>query len=221
MKIDLTCPVELWQYTTPTAKHPGCGFVLNNLSDKAVVSVQVTMACSAGDGELLFRQVERVQGLKAGAGERFSIELLPTQWEGVKTIDLVIEKVWFDDTTLWRRGSAPLTEYRGNALPAGRKLDQLRFVAGPDAVGFPEVEGNVWVCVCGRANDLRSDRCCRCERRRDSVFATCSRENVEQLIAVHEQKLDEGAKAAREEASRLTETREEERRRLRRKKAQA
>jgi len=217
MKIDLTCPVELWQYTTPTQEHPECGFVLNNLSDKVVISVQTTLVCYAEDGELLFRQVERVQGLHAGAGERFNFTLLTSQWEGVKTIDLVIEKVWFDDTTIWRRGSAPLKEYRSNALPPGRKLDRLRFVAGADAVGYPQEQENVWVCVCGRANDLHNDRCCRCERKRETVFAACSQANVEQLNAVHDQMMDDTARAALEEASRLTEEREKNKHRLSRK----
>ncbi|MEA4929617.1 MAG: hypothetical protein VB104_13205 [Candidatus Limiplasma sp.] len=211
MKIDLTCPVELWQYTTPAESNPVCTFMLNNLSDKVVTSVQTTLVCYGAGEQLLFRQVERVQGLSAGAGERFSLTIAPSQWEAVTTVDLVIEKVWFDDATIWRRGSAALTEYESNALPAGRRLDQLRFVAGPDAVGYPEWQRRVWVCVCGRANDLHNDRCCRCERRRDTVFATCSRENVEQLIAVHEQKLHDAARAAREDASRLTEERERER----------
>lgn len=208
MKIDLTCPVELWQYTTPTENSPDCTFVLNNLSDKVVISIQTTLICYGEGEKLLFRQVERMQGLSVGAGERFSVSLLPSQWEGVKTIDLVIEKVWFDDATIWRRGSAALTEYQPNTMAPGRKLDQLRFVAGPDAVGYPQEQSRVWLCVCGRANDLHSDRCCRCERRRDSVFATCSRENVELLIAVHEQKLRDVAKAAREDASRMAEERE-------------
>ena len=138
MKIDLTCPVELWQYTTPTPEHPECGFALNNLCDKVVVSVQTTLVCFGEQNKPLFRQVERIQGLNAAPGERFSIALLPSQWEGVQNIDLVIEKVWFDDTTIWRRGSAPLTDYDDNTLPPGRKLDQLRFVAGPDALGYPE-----------------------------------------------------------------------------------
>jgi len=208
MKIDLTCPVELWQYTTPTENNPECTFMLNNLSDKVVISIQTTLICYGEGEKLLFRQVERMQGLSVGAGERFSVSLLPSQWEGVKTIDLVIEKVWFDDATIWRRGSAPLTEYSPNTLPSGRKLDQIRFVAGPDAVGYPQEQAHVWLCVCGRANDLHSERCCRCERRRDSVFATCSRENVELLIAVHEQKLRDVAKAAREDASRMAEERD-------------
>lgn len=129
MKIDLTCPVELWQYAMPTEDDADCTFVMNNLSDKVVVSVQVTLKCFDKEDMLLFSQTERIQGLKAGVGERFSIMLLPSQWRDVEGVDLVIEKVWFDDSTIWRRGNAPLTYYKSNALPGGRALDQLRFVA--------------------------------------------------------------------------------------------
>ena len=60
-------------------------------------------------------------------------------------------------------------------------------------MGYPEVQQQAWVCVCGRANSLDSARCCRCERGRDAVFASFSRENVRQVIAVHEKKLAVGA----------------------------
>ena len=208
MKIDLTCPVELWQYAMPTEDDADCTFVMNNLSDKVVVSVQVTLKCFDKEDMLLFSQTERIQGLKAGVGERFSIMLLPSQWRDVEGVDLVIEKVWFDDSTIWRRGNAPLTYYKSNALPGGRALDQLRFVAGKDAVGYPCVQDQVWLCVCGRANALESDRCCRCERRRDAVFASYSPENVAHVIAAHEQKLAMAARKAREENNLVIEKQE-------------
>ena len=221
MKIDLTCPVELWQYAMPTEERSECTFVMNNLSDKVVVSVQVTLSCYDKEDELLFRQTERVQGLKAGVGERFSIVILPSQWDGVEGMDLVIEKVWFDDTTIWRKGNAPLAVYTSNAIPAGRLLDELRFVAGKDAVGYPQVQGEVWVCVCGRANAMESERCCRCDRRRDTVLATFTKENVSHLVAAHEQKLADTARKAREENNLLQENQEKKRvqKRRRRKKA--
>ena len=193
MKIDLTCPVELWQYAMPDGERGECTFVMNNLSDKVVVSVQVTLSCFDKQDELLFRQTERVQGLKAGVGDRFSVVILPSEWAGVEGVDLVIEKVWFDDATVWRRGNAPLAHYEGNALPAGRALDELRFVAGADAAGYPQLQEQVWLCVCGRPNALDSQRCCRCERRRDAVFASFNRENVGHVIAAHEQKLAQTA----------------------------
>ena len=208
MKIDLTCPVELWQYAMPTEDDADCTFVMNNLSDKVVVSVQVTLKCFDKEDMLLFSQTERIQGLKAGVGERFSIMLLPSQWRDVEGVDLVIEKVWFDDSTIWRRGNAPLTYYKSNALPGGRALDQLRFVAGKDAVGYPCVQDQVWLCVCGRANALESDRCCRCERRRDAVFASYSPDNVAHVIAAHEQKLAMAARKAREENNLVIEKQE-------------
>lgn len=221
MKIDLTCPVELWQYAMPTGGEGECTFWMNNLSDKVVTSVQVTLNCFDKGDELLFKQTERVQGLKAGVGERFSLVILPSEWNGVEGVDLVIEKVWFDDATIWRKGNAPLTHYESNALPAGRALDELRFVAGKDAAGYPQEQEQVWVCVCGRANALDSQRCCRCERRRDAVFASFSQQNVKHVIASHEQKLAETARKAREDNNVLQETREKQRaaKRRRRKKA--
>ena len=135
MKIDLTCPVELWQYAMPTEENAECTFVMNNLSDKVVTSMQVTLSCFDENDNLLFRQTERAQGLKAGVGERFSIVLLPSEWNAVEGVDLIIEKVWFDDSTIWRKGNAPLAHYTPNAIAPSRALDELRFVAGKDAVG--------------------------------------------------------------------------------------
>ncbi len=215
MKIDLTCPVELWQVSKPTAEAPECTVVLNNLSEKIVISVQVTMICYDQAEEMLFRQIERIQGLNAGAGERFSVVILPTQWENVAGVELVVEKVWFGDAMIWRRGNAALTEYESNALPSGRKLDQLRFVAGQDAVGYPSLQEHVWVCVCGRANAKAAEFCCRCGRRAETIFASFAPQNVDQLIAVHEQKLRDIAKKAREDAAKLTEEREAEERKKR------
>lgn len=205
MRIDLTCPVELWQYAMPTESASECTFVMNNLSDKVVASVMVTLNCYGKQDQLLFRQSERIQGLKAGVGERFSIVILPTHWDGVEGMDLVVEKVWFDDATIWRRGNAPLTQYTPNTMNNGRSLDHLRFVAGKDAVGYPQMQEEAWLCVCGRANALDSDRCCRCERGRETVFASYNKKNVEAVIAVRERKLADEGRKAREDNSRLNE----------------
>ncbi len=220
MKIDLTCPVELWQYAMPSENDAECTFVMNNLSDKVVTSVQVALSCYDAQDELLFRQSERIQGLKAGVGERFTMVILPSQWQGVEGVDLVIEKVWFEDATIWRKGNAPLAHYVSNAIPAGRALDDLRFVAGKDAVGYPQKQEEVWVCVCGRANAPDSERCCRCERRRDAVFASFTRENVAYVVAAHESKLAQTARQAREENSLLQENQEKQRAAKRRKRKQ-
>ncbi|MCL1854866.1 MAG: hypothetical protein FWF86_03955, partial [Clostridia bacterium] len=200
--------VELWQYSTPKQDEQECTFVLNNVSDKVAISIQVTLVCHDREDKLLFQQNERVQGLAAAAGERFSITLLPSQWQDVANVELVVEKVWFDDATIWRRGSQPLYEYRPNALAAGRRLDQLRFIAGQDAVGYPQEQDHVWLCVCGRPNARNSRRCCRCGRWAKAVFTNYRQQQVDQYIAVHEQKLSVIAQKAREDAGKLTEARE-------------
>lgn len=218
MKIDLTCPVELWQSAMPAEDVSECTFVLNNLSHKVVVSLLLTLSCYDQDNRLLFRQSERMQGLKVVPGERFSVMMVPNEWKNVKEAEVTIEKVWFDDATIWRKGNAPLVNYEPNNLQPGRALDELRFVAGQDAMGYPEVLQQAWVCVCGRANSLDSARCCRCERGRDAVFASFSRENVRQVIAVHEKKLADVATEARKENSRLLEEESKQRRQQRRRK---
>ena len=35
-------------------------------------------------------------------------------------MEITVEKVWFDDNSVWRRGHGPMTEYQTNALPQGR-----------------------------------------------------------------------------------------------------
>ena len=36
MKIDLTCPVELWHYALPTRQYPVCHLQLFNLTEQTV-----------------------------------------------------------------------------------------------------------------------------------------------------------------------------------------
>ena len=158
-----------------------------------------------------------MQGLKAAPGERFSVMMVPNEWKNVKEAEVTIEKVWFDDATIWRRGNAPLVNYEPNTLQPGRALDELRFVAGQDAMGYPEVQQQAWVCVCGRANSLDS-ACAALRTTPDAPFASFSRENVRQVIAVHEKKLADVATEARKENSRLLEEESKQRRQQRRRK---
>ena len=111
MKIDLTCPVELWKYTLPDEHTPQCSFVLNNISTKHVVSVQITLTSYGNKEFVLLKQTDRLPVTDAPPGMPFTVSMLPTEWGNVQTVDLVIEKVWFADATVWRRGNAPVVEY--------------------------------------------------------------------------------------------------------------
>ena len=43
MKINLSCPVELWHFKLPTRDYPVVRLNLFNLSDKAVTSIQAAL----------------------------------------------------------------------------------------------------------------------------------------------------------------------------------
>ncbi|NLD51343.1 MAG: hypothetical protein GX650_00480, partial [Clostridiales bacterium] len=45
MRIDLSCPVELWHFRLPTQDYPVVALQLFNLSDKTVTSIQAAFLC--------------------------------------------------------------------------------------------------------------------------------------------------------------------------------
>lgn len=203
MKVDLSCPIELWEYTLPAEDKPVCSFTFFNLGEKAISSIQIELTCFDPEGTVLARKTERPMALGAQARERFAIEVA-TEEQNVDSVELVIEKVWFESGEEWRRAQqAKLIEYTPNELPPNRKLEHLRFVAGQDAVGYPSLQRQAWVCVCGRVNALDADKCIRCGREKSEVFEKFSPEAVQQVIDARENELEERARQAREEASRM------------------
>ena len=43
MLIDLTCPAEVFQVSLPTEERPSAELILYNLSDRVIVSAEVTL----------------------------------------------------------------------------------------------------------------------------------------------------------------------------------
>lgn len=210
MKIDLTCPAELWRYELPKEDYHACDLLLFNLSDKVITSVEVTLILSDKDGDEQTRLTYRAHDLQGEKAQTFGVSVPMEPEEKPAAIEVVIEKVWFDDSSIWRKGKGPMTEYTSNALPNSRSLEQLRYAAGPTAVGFPQEQDGVWLCVCGRPNADYARYCIRCQREKKEVFEQFSKENVEKLAAQREKQLSLKGKAAREEASRLQLQREAE-----------
>ena len=50
MLIDLTCPAEVFQTALPTEEIPAVSLALYNLSDRVIVSVEVTLRLLGGNG---------------------------------------------------------------------------------------------------------------------------------------------------------------------------
>lgn len=217
MRIDLTCPVELWHFKMPSADYPVVALQLFNLSDKTVTSLQAAFACFDAKGESLSRQVERVQGLVGEPKSAFEVAVAVEDGVRAANMDFVIEKVWFHDGTVWRRGAGNMTEYEPNALPSGRQLDVLRHVAGHDAVGYPSDQGALWVCVCGRPTAASRSQCSRCGREKHELFTRYNKAAIEKIIFQKESEMEEKAHHAREEAGRMQNAREEKETRTRKK----
>ena len=202
MKVDLSCPIELWEYTLPAEEKPVCSFTFMNLGQRPISSVQLELSCFDAAGEVIARKTERPMALAAAAREKFTVEI-ETEEKNIDSVELIIEKVWFESGEEWRRAQqAKLIGYTPNELPPNRRLEHLRFVAGSDAVGYPSAQKQAWVCVCGRVNALDAEECIRCGRRRDEVFERFSPEAVQRVIDARERELEDRARQAREEASR-------------------
>ncbi|MCL1965019.1 MAG: hypothetical protein FWF69_08165 [Firmicutes bacterium] len=202
MKVDLSCPIELWEYALPSNDTSACTFTFFNLTERLISSIQITVTCYGAKDDVLSRRVERPMALEAKGRSPFVVTL---EMEGmeVHSIDLVIDKAWYDDGSEWRRAQeARLVDYEPNELPLSRKLEELRYIAGPDAVGYPSDQRHVWICICGRVNAAEERYCLRCAREKEEVFEQFSFDAVQEVINRREQELADKARLAREEASR-------------------
>ncbi len=215
MKIDLSCPIELWRFTMPTAEYPVVTLSLYNLSQKTVTSVQAAFVCFDHEGETLSRQVERVQGLNGEPNDMFEVAVAVEDGVQAARMDMTIEKVWLHDGTVWRRGVEGITEYEDVSIAPGKKLDTLKHVAGADAIGYPSDQGAVWVCVCGRPNAASRTDCARCGRDKHDVFTLYNKAAIEKIIFTQENEMEEKARHAREEAGRMAAERDQQEQRAR------
>ncbi|GHU65730.1 hypothetical protein FACS1894184_02120 [Clostridia bacterium] len=203
MKVDLTCPLELWEYRLPTKDSQECVLMLFNLENRTISSMQISLTALNAAGEQLSNHTERPMALAAQGKQGFELRFALANGEEMDSLSLLFEKVWFEDGTVWRRvSSAQLTEYTPNEMTSGRDLESLRYVAGPDAVGYPDDQGRVWMCVCGRANAEDEDTCRRCGRSREYIFLNDTPAAVKDAIASREHELEQKGQKAREESSR-------------------
>ena len=210
MKIDLNSPVEVWRIDAPNTGFPSCELTLFNLSGQQVVSVEVTLTLLDPDGQEITRITHRAHGLTGAPMRTFSMTVPVEEPANVGGCEAIIEKVWYDNSSIWRRGKEPLTEYTPNNLHRSTALSELREVAGNMAAGYPEMQGDLWLCVCGRPNPVSVATCARCGRDKRDVFTHFSKEAVDAVIAAHEKATDDQNRVAVEETSKLQAQREQE-----------
>ncbi len=216
MRIDLSCPVELWHCKMPTGDNPVLAMQIYNLSDSEVNSVQVCVLCIDAEGEQFARCVERLQGLEIPARHAYEITMEAEEAVAARDLEVIIQKVWFVDGSVWRRGASPTLEYAPSVALHGAQLQVMQELAGPDAVCYPSDQGAVWVCVCGRANAARDDECRRCRRDKHELFTKLNEAAIERILFNRQSQVEEQQRRQREEARRAAQEKEASQRRRRR-----
>lgn len=194
MKIDLHSPVEAWRVEVPPTGYPSCEVTLFNLTDRQVVSVEVTLLLSSREKDSTARLTHRGYGLTGSPHRAFTMTVPVDEPVPADTYEVIIEKVWYDNSSVWRRERGGRVEYTPNNLHRSVALSQLREVAGDMASGYPQEQGELWLCVCGRPNAQEDRICARCLREKSEVFARFSQEAVEAVIRARE---DENARRNR------------------------
>ncbi len=208
MKIDLTCPVEAWKATLPTAEEPASTVTLFNLSAVPVTSVEVTLTLSSSDGEESAKITHRGRSLAGTPGNTFQMTVPVEQRIRAEVYEITIDKVWFDNSSVWRRDKdVPLTEFEPNNLHRSSQLTTLRAIAGDMASGYPVQQKGLWVCVCGRPNPDEMTACARCHREKSEVFTRYSHEAIEAVVASRDQALTAQGREALARSAAVTDAR--------------
>ena len=139
MFIDLTCPAELFRSALPTDDNPSCELLLYNLSDRIIVSVEVTLKLLNRREEEEEHLVYRARSLNGRPQTAFTMHVPCTPSPAIHHADIIIEKVWFSDNAVWRRENGKEVSFTPHALPPSRGLTNLKYVAGESAVGYSSV----------------------------------------------------------------------------------
>ena len=210
MQIDLTCPVEIFRTTVPTAGSQVLELTMFNLSDRVIVSAEVTARLMSASGLEKEKMVFRGRALNGRPHSTFVMNVPMGFSAGAHNAVVTVEKIWFADNDTWQRKDGTEKEYTPNALPSSPALTRLKYVAGDFAVGYPDQQDGLWVCVCGRPNPDRETVCARCRQDKGAVFERFSRETVEKQVFLREKQLDLSSRSAREDTARLQRIREEE-----------
>lgn len=170
MKIDLNSPVEVWRIDAPNTGFPSCELTLFNLSGQQVVSVEVTLTLLDPDGQEITRITHRAHGLTGAPMRTFSMTVPVEEPANVGGCEAIIEKVWYDNSSIWRRGKEPLTEYTPNNLHRSTALSELREVAGNMAADI-RIDRATYGCVSAA---VRTPCLSRRAPDADAISAMCS-----------------------------------------------
>jgi hypothetical protein len=124
-----------------------------------------------------------------GDETRFLLKNLETTRQAI----IIIEKVLFEDKSVWTKGENKL--YKNvdiELISDSDELNSLRSDIGNDAVCYAKELGEAWLCICGRQNLNTQSACQRCKREKEKVFSRkISRESILEKIADNNRLLEQ------------------------------
>ncbi|MDL2317807.1 hypothetical protein LJC74_01765 [Eubacteriales bacterium OttesenSCG-928-A19] len=181
MKMDIACPAELLQVELTSFGGERRQAYLTFLNESAYVISAISGRLELLDahGRLLEDCRIAFGDISAAPGERFTCHMATDAYPAFESATMMIEDVIFDSEEPWALHPARLKEYDLPALPEGHERNALLAIAGEDAICYPENQGSVWLCVCGRFNRWRWTTCRRCARDRDETLDHFSRERIQ------------------------------------------
>jgi len=206
MLTQLDCPLEARAafITLDSSGRARAELSLANLANETVVSFRGAARYVNDRGELLLEQSLDLDGLNMPRREVMALPIAADGADGAVGVSLIISHIYYEGRRMpWKPQGSPV-DIPAPRLPDDESLRQLRAVAGPDAVCYPRLHMNYWLCVCGRANCDDAAACLRCGRVRGMVMRTLTRDIVRAEFPARQR----AARQAREEERRAAKQRD-------------
>lgn len=205
MLVDINCPIEVLKYQLYRSKETGkvyCSFRFNNISENKIKGFNATIYCFDQFGEPVgwesnsfkykLQLTESIGPNQAfGDNEKISLENFPH----ARNIDIVIEKVLFNDETTWTQTETELEKVELKEINNPRLLTFVKAHEGNDAKYYSQILNDKWTCVCGRLNVENMKTCKRCKKEKDHVLSIYkNEETINEQIKLYEKQLEEKKK---------------------------
>lgn len=203
MKIDLSCPLEVDIARLPNKESENICLCLHNIGKANVSAALVAFLCTSKNSKQLLRQIEKLDFGEIKPKDSLEMELPIEEGSKFSSFDVTLLKVFASNALSWQRDEKNFIEYQSNSIAAGKKLDILREFAGDDAKGFPQDQGVLWLCVCGKPNLQEENACWFCSREKHEIFTKFNQAKIEQELKLVEAQEEERQRAEMEEALRI------------------
>lgn len=174
MLINIDCPIEVQEISIKRSKKKNmtyCECVFYNLSQQSVQSIKYTISCFDSFGEPVTYQESNevrniLQELNVKPRQHFGKGNLVSLPNHLDTRDAVvtITEILFNDESVWKDEENNLLNIQVDKISDKNELACLQSTAGKDAICYPIIQEDLWICICGRVNHSHSEICVRCNR---------------------------------------------------------